>query len=72
MERQRFTKPEKEYLRAIINNLSLQNWTERNNGLPSYEKNMNMSRSTVTIIKNNIEKDAEMWYIELRDSKYKS
>jgi hypothetical protein len=32
---------------------------------------MNISRSSVTIIKNNIEKDAEKWYIELRDSRYK-
>ena len=31
----------------------------RNNGLSSYEKNMNISRSSVTIIKNNIEKDAD-------------
>jgi hypothetical protein len=43
----------------------------RNNGLPSYEKNMNISRSSVTIIKNNIEKEAEKWYIELRQSRYK-
>jgi hypothetical protein len=43
----------------------------RNNRLPSYEKNINISRSSVTIIKNNIGKDAEKWCIKLRDSRYK-
>jgi hypothetical protein len=72
MERQRFTKPEKEYLRGIIHNLSLQRWTDQE--IRDYlhnEKNMLISRSSVTIIKNNIEKEAEKWYIELRQSRYK-
>jgi hypothetical protein len=72
MERQKFTKSEKEYQRGIIHNLSLQRWTDQE--ITDYlhkEKNMEISRSSVTIIKNNIEKDAEKWYIELRQSRYK-
>ena len=34
-------------------------------------KNMQISRPSVTIIKNNIEKEAEKWYIELKQSRYK-
>jgi hypothetical protein len=72
MERQKFTKTEKQYLRGIIHNLSLQRWTadEITNYLHD-EKNMKISRSTISRIVNTIEESAEKWYIELRQSRYK-
>ena len=72
MERQKFTKTEKQYQRGIIHNLSLQRWTDQE--ITDYlynEKNMNISRSQVSRIKNIIEESAEKWYIELRQSRYK-
>jgi hypothetical protein len=72
MERQKFTKTEKQYLRGIIHNLSLQRWTadEITNYLHN-EKNMKISRSTISRIINTIDESAEKWYIELRQSRYK-
>jgi len=72
MERQKFTKTEKEYLRGIIRNLSLQRWTA--DEISDYlhnEKKMEISRSTISRILSNIEESAEQWYIELRESRYK-
>ena len=72
MERQKFAKTEEQYLSGIIRNLSLQRWTadEITNYLHN-EKNMKISRSTISRIINTIEESAEKWYIELRQSKYK-
>ena len=72
MERQKFAKTEKQYLSGIIRNLSLQRWTadEITNYLHN-EKNMKISRSTISRIINTIEESAEKWYIELRQSRYK-
>ncbi|MDP9289784.1 MAG: helix-turn-helix domain-containing protein [Thermoproteota archaeon] len=72
MERQKFTKSEKQYLRGIIHNLSLSRWTAQE--IADYlrdEKKIEISRSTVTKTMNQIEQSAENWYIELRNSRYK-
>ena len=72
MERRKVAKSEKQYLRGIVHNLSLQKWTDQD--IIDYlrdEKSIDIGRSTVTKIKNQIEKEAEKWYIELRQSTYK-
>jgi hypothetical protein len=72
MERRKVAKSEKQYLRGMIHNLSLQKWTDQD--IVDYlrdEKSIDIGRSTVTKIKNQIEKEAEKWYIELRQSTYK-
>ena len=66
------SKADKQYIKTIIHNLSLQRWTDQE--ISNYlkkEKNIEISRSRVTTIKNNIEAEAEKWYIELRESRYK-
>jgi hypothetical protein len=53
-------------------NLSLSRWTEQK--IVDYlrdEKKIEIARSTVNSIKNQIEKQAEKWYMELRESRYK-
>lgn len=72
MERHKRTKSEKEYVNAIIQNLSLQRLTDKE--IVDYlhkEKHIDIARSTVTNIRNRIEKQAERWYLELRNSAYK-
>jgi hypothetical protein len=72
MVSRKIAKSEKQYLRGIIHNLSLQKWTDQD--IVDYlrdEKSIDIGRSTVTKIKNQIEKEAEKWYIELKKSTYK-
>jgi hypothetical protein len=69
VERHRWTKAERQYMKGIVHNYSLQNWTDQN--IVDYlrqEKKIEIGRSTVTKIKNQIELEAEEWYTELRDS----
>ena len=59
---------EKQYVRGIVHNLSLQRWTDQE--IVNYlneEKKIDIARSTITGIRNQIEKQAEKWYIELRE-----
>ena len=70
--RRKVAKSEKQYLRGIIHNLSLQKWTDQD--IVDYlhdEKSIDRGRITVTKIKNQIEHEAEKSYIELRQSTYK-
>lgn len=65
-------KSERQYVRGIIHNLSLQRWTSQE--ISDYlrdEKKIDVARSTVNSIRRQIEKQAEKWYIELRQSRYK-
>jgi hypothetical protein len=72
MEHKKQSKSQKQYLRGIIHNLSLQRWTDQEIvGYLNDEKKIDIARSTVNGIKNKIEKEAEKWYIELRNSRYK-
>jgi hypothetical protein len=71
MEHKKQSKSQKQYLRGIIHNLSLQRWTDQEIvGYLNHGKKIDIARSTVNGIKNKIEKEAE-WYIELRNSRYK-
>jgi len=68
----RSTLAEKQYVKGMVRNLSLLRWNDQE--ITDYlqnEKNLQISRPSVTIIKNNIEKEAEKWYIELKQSRYK-
>ena len=72
MEHKRSSKSQKQYLKGVIHNLSLSRWTDQE--IADYlhdEKKIDIARSTVTGIKNGIEKSAEKWYVELRESRYK-
>jgi hypothetical protein len=65
-------KSDREYVRGTIHNLSLSRWTDQE--IVDYlrdEKQIEIARSTVNSIKNQIDKQAEKWYIELRESRYK-
>jgi hypothetical protein len=65
-------KSDRQYVRGTIHNLSLSRWTDQE--IVDYlrdEKKMEITRSTVNSIKNQIEKQAEKWYMELRESRYK-
>src|SRR5437867_4416163 len=56
----------------MVHNLSLQRWTDQQ--IVDYlneEKKIDIARSTVNSIKNKIEREAEKWYVGLRDSIYK-
>ena len=67
-ERHRWTKAEKEYIKGIVHNYSLQRWTDQDIVGFLQEKKIKIGRSTVTKIKNQVEWEAENWYIELRES----
>jgi len=69
MEHRKSTKSEKEYVKAIIQSLSLQRLTDQE--IVDYlhnEKQIDIARSTVTYIRNKIEKQAAKWYLELKES----
>ena len=69
MERRKWTKAERQYIKGIVHNYSLQRWTDQD--IVDYlreEKRIKIGRSTVTKIKNSVVEEAEKWYIELRDS----
>jgi c-di-AMP phosphodiesterase-like protein len=72
MKHKKVAKSEKEYVRGIIHNYSLQRWTDQE--IADYlhdEKKIEIARSTVSKIKNQVEKQTEKWYTELRQSRYK-
>jgi hypothetical protein len=68
----KLAKAEKEYVRGLIHNLSLQRWTDQE--ITNYivnEKQIQIGRSTVASIRTQVDKSAEKWYIELKKSSYK-
>lgn len=72
MERHKRTKVEQECVNSIIQNLSLKRLTDQE--MVDYlhnEKQIDIARPTVTNTRNRIEKSAEKWYIELKQSRYK-
>lgn len=72
IEHKKPSKSEKQYVRGIIHNLSLSRWTDQE--IVDYlhdEKKIEIARSTVNGIKNQIEKEARKWYLELQFSRYK-
>ncbi|HEY7108060.1 MAG TPA: hypothetical protein VH415_01390 [Nitrososphaeraceae archaeon] len=72
MKRNSRTKSQREYVKTMIHNLSLQRLTDQEIVQWLHEeKQIEMARSTVTNIRNRIEKSAEKWYIQLKHSRYK-
>ena len=68
IERKKFTKTEKQYLRGIIHNLSHQRLTDQE--IVDYlqrEKKIDISRSTATKIRNQVVEEAGDGYLELRE-----
>jgi hypothetical protein len=67
-KRATFTKAEREYVKSIVRNLSVQRLTDREivDWLCT-EKKIELDRSTVSRIRNQAEKEAEEWYIGLRE-----
>ena len=71
-KRATFTKPEREYVKGIVHNLSFQRLTDREIVQWLHdEKEIDLDRSTVSKIRNQVESKAEKWYIELRNSTFK-
>ncbi len=71
-ERATFTKSEREYVKGIVHNLSFQRLTDQEiTQWLHEEKQIDLDRSTVSKIRNKIEQQAEKWYTELKQSRYK-
>jgi len=71
MSHNKSSKEQKQYVRAIIQNLSLQRFTDTEMVDYLSDKGIILARTTVNGIKKQIEREAEKWYIELRQSRYK-
>ena len=66
---QKCTKSEKEYVKGIIHNLSFQRLTDQEIVQWLHDqKQIDMSRSTVSRVRNQVELKAAKWYIELKNS----
>ena len=73
IERKKFTKTEKQYLRGIIHNLSLQRLTDQEIvDFLQREKKIDISRSTATKIRNQVVEEAGDGYLELREFGYRT
>lgn len=71
-ERHTFTKSEREYVKGIVHNLSLQRLTVQEIVQWLHdEKQIDLDRSTISRLRNQVEKNAEKWYIDLRRSAYR-
>ena len=71
-KRHDFTKPEREYVKGIVHNLSFQRLTDQEIVQWLHdEKEIDIDRSTVSKMRNHVELKAEKWYIELKQSTFK-
>jgi hypothetical protein len=71
-KRHDFTKSEREYVKGIVHNLSFQRLTDQEIVQWLHdEKQIDLDRSTISKMRNQVERKAEKWYIELRNSTYK-
>jgi hypothetical protein len=68
----RFMVSGREYVNGIVHNLSLQRLTDQEivDWLRE-EKKISLDRSTISKMRNREEQQAEKWYIELKESRYK-
>lgn len=71
MSHNKSTRAQKEYVRAVIHQLSLQRFSDTEISDYLAEKGIVLARCSVNGIKKQIEKQAEKWYIELKQSRYK-
>ena len=72
IKQRKVTQEQRQYIRGIIQNLSLQRWQDQE--IADYlnnEKGITLSRSAVTRIRIRMERQAEKWYFELRESRYR-
>lgn len=63
------SKTEKQYLKGMVNNLSLQRLSDQE--IVNYlhdEKSIDIARSTINAMRNQTERKAGKWYLELRQS----
>jgi hypothetical protein len=71
-KRAAFTNLEREYVKGIVHNLSFQRLTDQEIVQWLHdEKQIDLDRSTVSKMRNQVESNAEKWYIELKKSTYK-
>lgn len=71
-KRATFTKAEREYVKGIVHNLSFKRLSDREIvDWLKQEKRIDLGRSTVAKLRNKIEKEAESWYVGLRESSTK-
>jgi hypothetical protein len=71
MSHNKSSKAQKEYVMAIVHQLSLQRLSDTEIVDFLAEKGIVLARTTVNQIKKGIEKQAEKWYINLKHSRYK-
>jgi hypothetical protein len=72
IKRHNFTKAEREYIKGIVHNLSFQRLTDQEIVQWLHdEKQIDLDRSTISKMRNQVESKAEKWYIELKQSTYK-
>jgi len=70
-KRHKCTNSEREYVRGIVHSLSFQRWIDRDIArFLNEEKKIEISRSTVSRLRKQVEEQAEKWYIELRNSTF--
>ena len=71
-KRATFTKSEREYVKGIVHNLSLQRLSDGEIVQWLHdEKQIDIHTSTVSKMKTQIDRTAEKWYIQLRNSTYR-
>ena len=71
-KRATFTKLEREYIKGIVYSLSFQRITDQEIVQWLHEeKQIDIDRSTISKMRNQVERKAEKWYIELRNSTFK-
>ena len=71
MERKKFSKSEKEYLKGVIGKLAIEKLNDREIQQWLYEeKQIDIDRTTVNKIRLQIQRNASKWYNELRASKF--
>jgi hypothetical protein len=71
-KRASFTKLEREYVKAIVYNLSFQRITDQEIVQWFHdEKQIDLNRSTISKMRKQVESKAEKWYIELKRTSYK-
>ena len=65
----KFTKAERQYIKGIVHNYSLQRWSDRD--IVDYlhnEKKIDLTKSMISKIRNQVVEEAVDWYLELRES----